>query len=37
MPTISELAEGLEGLLWMHAGRPDEAEAETQEREEGRI
>jgi len=37
MPTISELAEGLEGLLWMKAGRPDEAEVDTQEREEGRI
>jgi acyl carrier protein len=37
MPTISELAEGLQGLLWMNTGRPSEAEAETQEREEGGI
>jgi amino acid adenylation domain-containing protein/non-ribosomal peptide synthase protein (TIGR01720 family) len=37
MPTISELAEVVEGLLWISAGRPSEAEAESQEREEGRV
>jgi amino acid adenylation domain-containing protein len=37
MPTVAELAEGLEGLLWINAGRPSEAETESQEREEGRI
>jgi acyl-coenzyme A synthetase/AMP-(fatty) acid ligase/acyl carrier protein len=37
MPTIAELAEGLEGLLWINAGRPSEAEAESQEREEGKV
>jgi acyl-CoA synthetase (AMP-forming)/AMP-acid ligase II/acyl carrier protein len=35
MPTIAGLAKGLEGLLWINAGRPSEDEAELQEREEG--
>jgi acyl carrier protein len=34
MPTIAELAKGLEGLLWINAGRPSEDEAELQDREE---
>jgi acyl carrier protein len=37
MPTIAELAGGLEGLLWINAGRPGEDDAESQEREEGGI
>jgi acyl carrier protein len=37
MPTIAELAEGLEGLLWINAGRPSDDEAESQKREEGRV
>jgi acyl carrier protein len=37
MPTVSELAEVLEGLLWINVGRPSENGDETQENEEGRI
>jgi amino acid adenylation domain-containing protein len=36
-PTVAELAEDLEGLLWMNAGRPSEDEAELQDREEGGV
>jgi hypothetical protein len=36
-PTIAELAEDLEGLLWMNAGRPSLDEAELQDREEGGV
>jgi acyl carrier protein len=35
MPTIAELTKGLEGLLWVTAGKPSEDEAESQAREEG--
>jgi acyl carrier protein len=35
MPTIAELTKGLEGLLWVNAGKPSEDEAELQAREEG--
>jgi acyl carrier protein len=35
MPTIAELSKGLEGLLWVNAGKPSEDEAELQAREEG--
>jgi acyl carrier protein len=35
MPTIAELSKGLEGLLWVNAGKPSEDEAELQTREEG--
>ena len=34
MPTIAELTKGLEGLLWINAGRPNDDEAELQDREE---
>jgi acyl carrier protein len=37
MPTVAELAKGLEGLLWINAGRPGEGEAESQEWEEGGV
>ena len=35
MPTIAELTKGLEGLLWVNAGKPSEDEAKLQAREEG--
>ena len=35
MPTIAELTKGLEGLLWINAGRPSDDEAEFQDKEEG--
>jgi acyl carrier protein len=34
MPTIAELTERIEGLLWINAGRPGDDEAELQDREE---
>ena len=37
MPTIAELTKGLEGLLWVNAGKPSEDEGELQAREEGVI
>jgi acyl carrier protein len=37
MPTIAELTKGLEGLLWVNAGKPSEDEDELQAREEGVI
>ena len=37
MPTVAELAKGLEGLLWINAGSPGEGEAESQEWEEGGV
>jgi acyl carrier protein len=37
MPTIAELTKGLEGLLWVIAGKPSEDEAELQARDEGVI
>jgi amino acid adenylation domain-containing protein len=36
-PTIAELANGLEGLLWINAGRPGAHETDQQEREEGEV
>jgi hypothetical protein len=36
-PTISELAERIEDILWIASGRPGVVEEESQEREEGRI
>ena len=36
-PTIAELANGLEGLLWINAGRPGAHETDQQEREEGAV
>jgi acyl carrier protein len=36
-PTIAELANGLEGLLWINAGRPDGDEADWQQSEEGAV
>jgi amino acid adenylation domain-containing protein len=35
LPTIAELAKGIEGLLWIDAGIPGEDEAEFQDKEEG--
>ena len=35
MPTIAELTKGIEGLLWINAGRASDDEAEIQDREEG--
>jgi amino acid adenylation domain-containing protein len=35
MPTIAELSKGIEGLLWIDAGRPSDDEAEFQDKEEG--
>ncbi len=37
MPTIAELAKGIEGLRWINAGRPGEDEGDLQEREEGAV
>jgi amino acid adenylation domain-containing protein len=37
MPTIAELAKGVEGLLWINAGKPGGEEADLQEREEGAV
>jgi acyl carrier protein len=37
MPTIAELSKGVEGLLWINAGRPGDDEAELQDGEEGVI
>jgi surfactin family lipopeptide synthetase C len=37
IPTIAELAERLEALLWINTGRPSQDEAESQEREKGSI
>jgi acyl carrier protein len=36
-PTIAELANGLEGLLWINTGRPDGDEGDSQQREEGAV
>jgi acyl carrier protein len=35
MLTIAELSKGIEGLLWINAGRPGEDEADLQGKEEG--
>jgi acyl carrier protein len=34
MPSIAALTEGIEGLLWIKAGRPSDDEDELQDREE---